>query len=216
MLEEASLLRLDSQGLVHTKIRQHLTFGHAATYTDSQVFPSCLEMALTASAFSSPLVPCLVQDHPCVSFCTDVLLRLFQCPFDFPPSLLAGPLPDKDEMQANLPAELGALLGLGSAVLCTIALSRNGWSETQAACTLLTLRNQVMSQRSHQERGCDCTELPLKVLKGGRSALGHGYVRDVPDTGEPRLRHSLSGLSFSLRFIQVQILAVNTIMERLT
>lgn len=126
MLEEASLLRLDSQGLIHTKFRQHLTFGYAATYTDSQIFPSHLEMALTASAFSSPLALCLVQDHPCVSFCTDVLLRLFQCPFDFPPSLLSGPLPDKDEMQASLPAELGALLGLGSAVLCTVALSRNG------------------------------------------------------------------------------------------
>lgn len=129
-----------TKGLIHTKL---LTFGYS-------VFPSLLELDLTASALSStPLsfAVSLLQDHPSASFCTDPIGRLLQCPSAFTPS----PLPCEDEMQAN------ATSTVLCSVLCLIGLSRSWRSATPAACTLLTLGNQDTTQRRHQaEQGCRC------------------------------------------------------------
>ena len=96
--------------MIHAKLRQHLTFGYSE-------FPSLLELGLTASALS--FAAALLQDHPGASFCTDLIGRLLRCPSAFPPSLLAGPLPHEDEMQANAAAELGTCAALCS-VLCLV------------------------------------------------------------------------------------------------
>lgn len=159
--------------MIHTKLRQHLTFQYS-------VFASFLELDLAASALSSTslsFVASLLQDHPGASFCMDLIGRLCRCPSAFPMSLLAGPLPQKDETQANAPAELAACAALRS-VLCLVGLSSSWWSITQAACMLLTLGNQDTAQRKHQaEQGCRC-DCIVTTLKGVRSVPGDGYLGD--------------------------------------
>lgn len=166
-----------------------------------QRFSRILELDLTAPALSTPLshAPSLTKGPPCLSH----------------PNISPCWASARQGWNGNQYLCKAVYLGwvLGVVHHCTV---QEQVLRPQVHCLPWEIRMQLRRHQAEQGQRCDCTALPFKALKGRRYVPGSGYLEDVPDSGDPQLRKSLSGLCSNFQCIKLQILAVNTIMERQT